>query len=180
MVGNTGKPHGRTRTRIMIGAAAIALATAATAPLHAQSLGDSLRVTTRDETMIVQFVRAGPDSLHVIALEEGLAISLPWGDVDRLEHNPHNVRLWKEGLIFGAAIGVLGEAYVFFSDDESPPGSLFLFGTVFGLGFGVWLEDERWDRIETPGSDPVLEPLVGLRLGRESGPAALLGVRLRF
>ena len=168
---------------VLVVGALVGLITAGTNPLFAQSFGDQVRVTTRAATTFGQVLQAGPDSLEFVESASGVTRSLAWGDIDSLERSLGTSSRWKWGLGAGLALG-LGLWLVVESCSEWDCDSKldWMVPAAAGLGLvtGYSIKYEKWESIEFAGWRGALAPAVGLRLGGQSGPAAILGGRLRF
>ena len=167
----------------------LALATSATHRLSAQAFGTRVRVQLHDlDTTIGKVFRVGPDSLAVLEPASGQARSFAWDDIDRLERSAGTRNYWKLGVATGVAVGVVVEttscrdAGPSWEEDSlcsTGTGTHTVFWGLMGLALGRFVKREEWDRIEV-GQGRSFAPVVDPRFGRRSGPAVLLGGRLRF
>ena len=122
--------------------------------LQAQRVGDRVRVSASGTTYVGQVTAVSDERLE---LYEGTrAWSIAFSGMSRLERSTGTRSQWREGLVYGAAVGAVG-------------------GVIIGVLVGgtcelVTLGEE--DRVQLPRFRP--------RVGRDGGLGLAFGVRIRF
>ena len=189
-----------------IGLVAVLLAMTS-GPLWGQTVGARLRVTTAKGQMIGTVREKGPDRFE-LNLEGGIARSVAFSEIWKLEQSMGKRSNAKKGLMIGAGAGVLaGILYGLAVSDncdeiseafggldagckEAGASTMVLaaaiWGGVLGLGgagIGHRLKSETWDELSVPSAASGrlrISPMVGLAAAGKRGPRVLMGARLHF
>ena len=169
--------------------------------LQAQRVGDRVRVSASGTTYVGQVTAVSDERLE---LYEGTrAWSIAFSGMSRLERSAGTRSQWREGLVYGAAVGAVGgviigvlvggtcelvtlgvatEECAAFSIEVTlrAGAALATVGGLAGMGIGAVFRTEAWTPI--PFSDKKIEytPTIRPRVGRDGGLGLAFGVRIRF
>lgn len=160
--------------------------------LFAQDVGERVRVTTVDATVVGQVVETDDDRFTLSG-----GGSFRHIDVIGLERSTGPGSAWRRGLVWGGAVGAVGgtvfaawSSTLCFTeacdDGDVSLGTALVGAVIFGaaggaagMGIGRLLPGpERWESVPLR-SDIVAGPLAELRL-RGGSPAARFGARITF
>lgn len=170
-------------------------------PLQAQRVGDRVRVSASGTTYVGQVTAVSDERLE---LSEGTrARSIAFSGMSRLERSNGTRSRWREGLVYGAAVGAGGgviigvlvgitcelvtvgaaaEECTAFSIEVTlvTGAALAAAGGLAGMGIGALFRTEAWTPI--PFSDKKIEytPTIRPRVGPDGGLGLSFGVRIRF
>ena len=189
--------------------AVLALLLTPVAPLLAQNVGDRVRVTTPEQTLIGA-VAAVSESGLTLRVPGGWHLEVARGRVEHLEVSAIRRSIWK-GLGIGIGAGLVGSLArkawgpqpIYCGNQPSvaaaiscnlkrdrlppPPSDSEIFvtttiaGAVLGVLAGTLVKREVWKTV-APGSAGAfaLAPVLDTRFGHDGGSAVILGTRIRF
>ncbi len=160
--------------------------------LFAQDVGETVRVTTVDGSVVGQVVETDDDRFTFSG-----GGSFRHIDVIGLERSTGRGSAWRRGLVWGGAVGAVGGTVLLAwastlcfteacNDNDLSLGTALVGSMIFaaaggvaGMGIGALLPGpERWESTP-PCSDIAASPLAELRL-RGGSPAARFGARIAF
>ena len=166
---------------VVLAVAAILLSTVD--PVHAQVVGQRVRVTERSGVTNTGIIVDRSETGLTIGLDHisGAAYRVSFTDIQTLAISLREHSYAKAGLLVGGIAGAV--SWVLLCDGCSTRGALgggILFSallTALGGGAGKLIKKERWTILPVPGqAASLVEPLVGVR---PSGQP-VVGVRLTF
>lgn len=163
--------------------------------LHAQSVGDRVRVTSVFDATITGEVTAVNEGGFELA-EGGVLRSIEYGSVSLLERSTGTRSRWKNGLIYGAAVGAATGLLLMSSVSDlcfwgscadvtvaeylAGAGIVGGIGGVLGLGVGTLFKDDEWTPIPVPDSMVTIHPFIRSWTRADGRHGLVMGVRVRF
>lgn len=169
--------------------------------LHAQSVGDRVRVSASGTTYVGQVTVVSDERLE---LSEGTRTwSIAFSGISRLQRSNGTRSRWRDGLFYGAAVGAGGGVVlglltsttcelvtVGAATEECTKvslqvtlvtgASLAAVGGLAGMGIGALFRTERWTTIPFGDTEIEYAPTIRPRVGPGGGLGLSFSVRMWF
>ncbi len=182
----------------------MALALSLPAPLFGQNLGERLRVTLENSTVIGTVAAKGQSSFE-LNLSDGRSQRVIHANIQKLERSLGTRNHGKKGFVIGGGTGVIA-GYIYGSliyntcqtltfgtadeeCDEIGVEAMVLSSVVWGGGLGLGglligtlIRREEWMTISKPSASGRLRvsPMINVVSGQKENPKVVLGARVTF
>ena len=157
-------------------------------PVHAQSIGDRMRITTQHRQEIIGQIKSLDNTSLTILTDYSRELGIAYAEMVQLQRS-HGVRShYKKGAVIGLGIGglagILGYecneiAHYRCNGSGRTAVTLILSGggALLGLIVGAAIRTERWERVDIPSQSAAsVMPVIGIH----PNGSLTLGTRISF